>query len=105
MPEHEAIIAIQNYLPSRINIMHLYSHQDKVKGKNKPTFPENLNNLADSIANNYARSPINNHIPFTPLAVYFNKNYIPNNYQHHLRRLCFQKDANEYIKAKYNWST
>ena len=104
MSEHEAIIAIQHYLPSRINVIHLYSHQDKVKGKDKLTFPEKLNNLADSIADNYARSPINNHIPLTPLAVYFNHNYIPNNYQYYLRRLYFQKDANEYIKAKYNWS-
>ena len=80
MSEHEAIIAIQHHLPSRINLIHFYSHQDKVKGKDKLTSPEKLNNLADSIADNYARSPINNHIPLTPLAVYFNHHYIPNNY-------------------------
>ena len=105
MSEQEAIIAIQHYLPLRINVIHLYSHQDKVKSKDRLTSPEKLNNLAESIADNYARSPINNHIPLTPLVVYFNHNYIPNNYQYQLRRLCFQKDANEYIKTKYNWST
>ena len=69
MSEQEAIIAIQHYLPLRINVIHLYSHQDKVKGKDRLTSPEKLNNLVDSIADNYARSPINNHIPLTPLAV------------------------------------
>ena len=46
MSEHEAIIAIQHYLPSRINVIHLYSHQDKVKGKDKLTFSENLTQLS-----------------------------------------------------------
>ena len=104
MLEHEVIIAIQHYLPARINIIHLCSHQDKVKGKDNLTFPEKLKNLVDSIADNYARAPINNHIPLVPLAVYFNHNYIPNNYQYHIQRLCFQKDAHEYVKTKYNWS-
>ena len=85
MSEYEAIIAVQHYLPLRINVIHLYSHQYNVKGKDKLIFPEKLNNLAESIADNTARSPINNHIPLTPLAVYFNHNYTPNNYQYHLR--------------------
>ena len=50
MSEHEAIIAIQHYLPQRIQVIHLYSHQDKIKGKDKLPFPEKLNNLADNIA-------------------------------------------------------
>ena len=100
MSKHEAIIAIQHYLPRRINVIHFYGHQDKIKGKDKLTFPEKLNNLADSIPDNSARSPINNHIPLTPFAVYLNHNYIPNNYQYHLHKLCFQQDANEHIKAK-----
>ena len=85
MSEYEAIIAVQHYLPLRINVIHLYSHQYNVIGKDKLIFPERLNNLAESIADNTARSPINNHIPLTPLAVYFNHNYTPNNYQYHLR--------------------
>ena len=81
MSKHEAIIAIQRYLPQRINVIHLYSYQDKIKGKAKLTFPEKLNDLVDSIVNNYDRFPLNNYIPFTPLVVYFNNNYIPKNYQ------------------------
>ena len=38
MSEHETIIAIKYYLLRRINVIHLYSHQDKVKGK-KTYFP------------------------------------------------------------------
>ena len=64
--EHEAISAIQQYLPSNAQIIHLYSHQDAIKGKANLTFPEKLNNLADGIAGTYVRSPINIHIPFTP---------------------------------------
>ena len=100
--EHEAIIAIQHYLPKRIHVIHIYSHQDAIKEKTNLTFPEKLNDLADNIAGTYARSPINNHIPMTPLAVYINKQYIPNNYQYHLRRISFQQDANKYLKRTYN---
>ena len=60
--------------------IYIYSHQDAIKGKANLTFPEKLNDLADNIAGTYAKSPINNHIPMTPLAVYINKQYIPNNY-------------------------
>ena len=94
MSEHEVTIAIQHYLPQRIQIIHLYSHQDKIKGKVKLTFPEKLNDLTDKITDTYARSPINNLILFTPFAVYFNQKYIPNNYQYHLRRLSFQQEPN-----------
>ena len=94
MSEHKAIIAIQHYLPQRINGIHLYSHQDEIKGKVKLTFSEKLNDLADSITDNYACSSLNSHTPFTPLGVYFNNGYIPNNYQCYLLRLKFQQDSN-----------
>ena len=67
MSEHEAIIVIQHYLPQQIQVIHLYTHQDTIKGKNSITFPEKLNDLVDNIADTYARSPINNHILLTPL--------------------------------------
>ena len=69
MSEHEAISAIQQYLPDNTQIIHIYSHQDAIKGKANLSFPEKLNDLADGIAGVHARSPINNHIPFTPLTV------------------------------------
>ena len=102
MSEHEAIITIQHYLPKRIHVIHIHSHQDAIKGKANLTFPGKLNDLADNIAGIYARLPIHNHIPVTLLTVYINKQYIPNNYQYHLRRISFQQDANEYLKRKYN---
>ena len=77
MSEHEVIIAIQYYLPQRIQVIQLYSHQDTIKGKDNLTFSEKLNDLADNIARTYARSPIKNHILLTPLVVYFNQKYTP----------------------------
>ena len=74
-----------SYFFARTNIV----HQDKIKGKDNLTFPEKLNDLADSVADKYAWSPINNHISFTPLAIYFDNLYLPNNYFFHLNRLCF----------------
>ena len=94
MSEHEAIIAIQYCLPQQIQVIHLYSHQDTIKGKDNLTFPEKLNELVDNIVDTYARSPINNHNLLILRTVYFNQKYIPNNYQYHLRRLSFQQDAN-----------
>ena len=45
MSKYEAIIAIQHYLSKRIHVIHIYSHQDAIKGKTNLTFPEKLNNL------------------------------------------------------------
>ena len=44
------------------------------------------------------------HILFTPLAVYFDNQYIANKYTHDIRRLVFQNIANELIKRKNNWN-
>ena len=104
MFEHEAILAIHHYLAQKITIVHLYSNQDKIKDKANLTSPRKLNDIVDSFSDKYARSLINNHIPFTPLEVYFNNTYLPNNYQYYLHRLYFQQDANEYVKSKCNWS-
>ena len=101
--EHESIRAIQNYLPCRLSVIYIYSHQDKIRGRDNFTLPEKLIDLVDSVADKYDRSPINNHVPFTHLAIWFDKSYILNNYLYHLLRLWFQKDVNEYIKKKYNW--
>ena len=74
MSEHEAILAIQQFLPQNLNVIDIYRRQDKIKGKDNLTFPEWLNNLADSVADKYTNLPINNHVPFTPTAIYaFNR--------------------------------
>ena len=106
MSEHKAIFAIQHYFLKRIHVIHIYiySNQDTIKGNANLTFPEKLNDLADNIAGTYARSPIKNHTPLTPLSIYINKQHIPNNYQYYLRRISFPQDANEYLKRQYNWS-
>ena len=103
MSEHEVILAIEKYLPYNFFVIHLYSHQQKIKGRANLTFPERLIDLADKVADKYARSPINNHVASFPIAIYFDNLHIANNYQIYLRRLCFQQDANEYLMNKYNW--
>ena len=60
--------------------------------------------MVDTVVDKYARSPINNNIPCARIAIYFDSMYIANTYQDHLRRLCFQKDLNEYLKQKHDWS-
>ena len=50
--------------------------------------------------NEFTRTPLNIKIPSTSRPVYFNTTYIPNNYQHHIRRLAFQNIATEFIKKK-----
>ena len=42
LSEHETIIAIQYYLPQKIQVIHLYSHQDTMKSKDNLTFPEKI---------------------------------------------------------------
>ena len=70
--------------------------------KSQLSIPPKLNQLTDDVINNFTRIPVNIHIPFTPLAIYFNNQYIANKYAHYIRRLVFQKIANEFIKRKNN---
>ena len=104
MSKNETVLAIQHYLPHHFSVIHIYSHQDKVKWRSNLTYSKRLNELVDKVTDKYACSPINNHVPYSPIAIYFDNIYIANNYYFYLRRLYFQQDANEYLKQNYTWS-
>ena len=72
--------------------------------KSQLSIPPKLNQLTDDVINNFTRIPVNIHILFTPLAIYFNNQYIANKYDHHIRRLTFQNIENTFIKRKNNWN-
>ena len=90
-------------IPCKISVIYLYSHQDKIKGRANHSFPEQLDDLEDKVGDKYSRSPINRRVLYSPIVVYFDNLCTFNNYQHHLRWLCSQQDANEYLKETYNW--
>ena len=100
MSKHEGILAIQKYSHRKLPVIYIYNHHKKTKERANPTFLERLNDLVDTVAGKYIRCPINNHIPYALLAINFEIMYISNNHQYHLRRLCFQKNANDYLKIR-----
>ena len=104
MSEHEAALALIPILPTLIQVRHIKSRQDKVKGKDNLTLPEQLNSIAGEIADTYATTPKQYHIQSTPVAIYFDGNYLANDYQHKLRSITHFYQAKQYIKNKYNWS-
>ena len=83
MLEHEVIIAIKTYLSSRLEIFHLHSHQDKILIKGHLSLPQKLNQLTDNVIKS-ARTPLNVHIPFTPLEVCVDHQCIVNKYTYHI---------------------
>ena len=54
MTEHEAVLALIPILPIFLQVRHIKSHQDKVKGKDNLALPEQLNSIADELADIYA---------------------------------------------------
>ena len=87
MSEHEAVLALIHILPTFLQVRHIKSHQDKVKGKDNLTLPEQLNSITDELADTYVTTPNQHHIQSTPVAIYFDGNYLENDYQHKLRSI------------------
>ena len=59
--------------------------------KSQLSIPPKLNQLTYDVIKKFTRIPLNIHILFTPLAIYFNNQYIANKYAHHIRRLYSKK--------------
>ena len=104
MSEHEVVLALIPILATFLQVRHVKSHQDKIKEKDNLTLPEQLNSIADEIADKYATTPKQYHIQSTQVAIYFDVNYLANDYQHKLRSITHFNQATQYIKNKYNWS-
>ena len=104
MSEHEIVLALIPILPKFLQVCHIKSHQDKIKGNENLTLPEQLNSIADELVDTYATAPKKCHIQSTPVAIYFNGCYSANDYQQKLRSIAHFKQAKQYIKEKYNWS-
>ena len=57
MFEHEAVLALISILPKFLEIRHIKIHQNKVKGKENLTLHEQLNSIANELADTYTTSP------------------------------------------------
>ena len=87
MSEHEIVLALIPILPKFLQVRHIKSHQDKVKGNKNLTLPEQLNSIVDDLVDAYATAPKKCHIQSTPVAIYFNGYYIANDYHQKLRSI------------------
>ena len=80
MSEHEVVLVLIPILPRQLQVCQIKIYQDKVKGKKNLTLPEQLNFIADELANTYTTIPKQLNIPSTLVAVYFEGQYIENGY-------------------------
>ena len=76
MFEHEAVLALIPILPNQLKVRHIKSHQDKVKVKDNITLPGQLNSIANELVDIYATVPKRCNIPSTPVAIYFDDQYL-----------------------------
>ena len=53
MSKHEAVLALIPILPKFLQVHHIKSHQDKIKGKYNLTLPKQLNSIADELVDTY----------------------------------------------------
>ena len=63
-----------------MTINHVKSHKEKWERKEQFNLRETLNSRVDSIISEKAKTPINTHILNTPIAIYVDNKYYPNNY-------------------------
>ena len=72
------MISISN-IPNNLKVYHVKDHQDERKNKQQLFIPELLNTTANKLINSNVKILIATNILLTPVAVYVNKRYIPNN--------------------------
>jgi len=64
---------------------------------------EKLDIMADRIIDKNATNPKPLHIQNTPMTVYIQKKYIPNNIRKEIRAHCGAQEAARFLKEKYKW--
>ena len=96
-----AVLEIQKYIPTTVMVTHIRGHQDKKKMKEQLIMAESLNIMADGIIGKNASTPKSIHIRRTPMAIYTNKTYIPNNIRNGIQSHCGSQSATRFLKEKY----
>ena len=103
--DHDAVLVLKDLISRNMTINHAKSHAEKRKKKEHFTLPEVLNSKADNIITEKAKNPINTHILNTPIAVYINNKYNPNNYNSAIKMRSGKTEAKQFMMNKYRWST
>ena len=75
----DAVLVIQTYIPTTVTVTHFKGRQDRKKRKDQRIIAENLDIKVDRIIGKNASTSKFIHIRNTPIVVYINKTYIPNN--------------------------
>lgn len=80
MSEHEVFFTLNPLLPRKRQVIQIISYQDKVKGMDNLTLPEQLNNIVDELANMYVIIPKDRNVLSILISIYFEGKYITNDY-------------------------
>ena len=103
--DHDAVLEIKKYLPSKLKAHHVKAHQDNNSRTKELTLSARLNIAADKLIGQNAKAPLMTNIKNTPIAVYVNNKYIPNNYVSAIRKHCGETEARNFMMIKYAWSS
>ena len=88
-----------------MTINHVKSQAEKRKKKEHFTLPEALNSKADDIITDKSKTPINTHIFNTPIAVYINNKYYPDNCNSAIKMRSGDTATKQFMMNKYRWIT
>ena len=99
------MLEIKKYLPNKLKVHHVKGHQDKNSRTKELTLSARLNIAADKLIGQNAKAPLMTNIKNTPIAVYVNNKYIPNNYVSAIRNHCGETEARNFMMTKYAWSS
>ena len=95
----DALLDIQKQIPEKLETHHVKRHYDSRKRKDQLTIAEKLKIKTDRIIGEKACIPMSINIEKTPIVVYVNNMYIPNNYETSIRDHCGVHDARKLTRA------
>ena len=100
----DTVLEIFTCIPTTFTVTHVKGHQDRKKRKDKRIMEENLNIKADKIIEKHTSISKYIHICNTPIAVYVNNTYTPNNIKNEIKTHYGTQEVARFLKEKYRWT-
>ena len=100
--DHDAVLEIKTYILDKIKVHHVKEHQDKHSRTEDLSICARLNIAVDKLIGKNSKAPLTINIKNTPIVVYVNETYIPNNYVLAIRNHCGEKEARNFMMTKYD---
>ena len=99
--DYDEVLTLREWLSPNFKSFYTRGHQDQRKQPQHLTIPKRLNIKADHFIWSNAKFPLEKHILNTPIVIYVQGRYIPNNYIYVIRSSYGEMEAKSFLLIKY----